>query len=66
MSINITDLKKALGDIIFNTASIYEIKDYDVFTEYNCSVNAGGTEVIFNAIDNLNRKYAIISYMNKI
>ena len=62
----ITLPKIALGDIIFNTARIYEINDYGVFTEYNCSVNVEGTEVIFDAIDNLNGKYAIVSYMTKI
>ena len=62
----ITLPKIALGDVVFNTARVYENNVQGVFTEYNCSVNAQGTEVLFDTMDNLNGKYAIVSYMIKI
>lgn len=55
--------KNALGDIIHNSALIFDSLNSNYFTEYSCIINSDGTKVLFESTDNLNNKYAIISYL---
>lgn len=56
--------KAAKGDIIYNTARVYDDLNSLYFIEYNCNTNNDGTKVIFEISDNLNDKYAVLSYMS--
>lgn len=55
--------KTSLGDVVHNSALIFETLDSIYFSEYSCSINSDGTKVLFESTDNLNNKYAIISYL---
>lgn len=55
--------KTALGDIVHNSALIFDSLDSNYFTEYSCTINSNGTKVLFESTDNLNNKYAVISYL---
>ena len=53
---------KASGDIINNMALVYE-ESSNVYIEYDCLCGEDGMSVIFNSSDNLNGKYAKVSYL---
>lgn len=53
---------KASGDIINNMALVYEDSS-EVYTMYECLCSEDGMSVIFNSYDNLNGKYAKVSYL---
>ena len=53
---------KASGDIINNKALVYEDSS-EVYTEYSCLCDEDGMNVIFDSSDNLNGKYATVSYL---
>lgn len=53
---------KSHGDVVFNMAQVYNFDETNVYVEYRCSVSADGLSVIFNTDDNLDGKYAIVSY----
>lgn len=53
---------KASGDIIHNMALVYE-ESSDVYIEYSCKCDVDGISVIFDTSDNLNGKYAKVSYL---
>lgn len=53
----------ASGDILFNKAIIYDALDGDPVKEAGASINSSGNKVIFNASENLNGKYAVVSYL---
>lgn len=59
----ITLNKISLGDIVHNSALIFDSLESNYFTEYSCLINSDGTKVLFESADNLNNKYAIISYL---
>jgi len=52
----------ARGDIIYNTARIYNDIDSVVHLEYSCHTD--GNYVYFSPKDNLSYKYVIVSYMS--
>ena len=54
---------KCKGDVIHNKALIYENLDSVYFTEYSCNSSQDGISIEFNADDELNGKYAVISYL---
>lgn len=53
---------KASGDIINNMALVYEDSS-EVYTMYECLCSEDGMSAIFNSYDNLNGKYAKVSYL---
>ena len=53
---------KASGDIINNMALVYEDSS-EVYTEYSCLCGEDGMSAIFDSSDNLNGKYATVSYL---
>src|SRR5574344_518752 len=53
---------KASGDIINNKALVYEDSS-EVYTEYSCLCSEDGMNVIFDSSDNLNGKYAKVTYL---
>lgn len=54
---------KCKGDVIHNKALIYDNINSEYFTEYSCYSSADGNHVQFYTTDNLNNKYAVISYL---
>lgn len=56
--------RKALGDVVFNTAHVYINSTDVVITEYSCIIDITGYKVIFNKTDYLNGKYAVVSYIS--
>lgn len=55
--------KTALGDIVHNMALVFDNLNSIYYTEYSCTINPTGNKVLFEQSDNLNGKYAIISYL---
>lgn len=51
------------GDVVFNMCLIYEDLQSVYYTEYSCAVSEDGMSIIFNSFDNLNGKYAVVSYL---
>lgn len=51
------------GDVIHNKALIYDTLNSEYFTEYSCLSSSDGRNIVFNTDDNLNGKYAVISYL---
>jgi len=54
---------KAKGDIIWNSARVYEFTNSEYFTEYSCNISDDGFSVLFNDSDNLNGQYCVVSYL---
>lgn len=54
---------QAFGDCIFNMAKVFDDLDNQVYYEFSCIINTSGEEGIFDIEDNLDKKYAIISYL---
>jgi hypothetical protein len=53
----------AIGDIIFGLAMIYDHAESYVFFEATCSLSEDKSKVLFDPADNLNYKYAVVSYL---
>ena len=53
----------AEGDVVNNIALIFDDLNTDIFTEYTCHTSVDGTRVEFDQNDNINNKYAIVTYM---
>lgn len=58
----ITLPKKCKGTPIFNSCLVYDTLNSVFFTEYTCSVSADGLYIIFDQFDNLNNKFAVVTY----
>lgn len=54
---------KCKGDVIHNKALIYDSLTAEYFTEFSCNSSADSKFIEFNSLDNLNGKYAVISYL---
>lgn len=54
---------KCKGDVIYNKALIYDNLNSEYFTEYSCNSSSNGLFIEFNSTDNLNGKYAVVSYL---
>ena len=54
---------KCKGDVIFNKALIYDNTNSEYFTEYSCNSSPDGTFISFNPLDELNDKFATVSYL---
>lgn len=59
---------KALGDIIWNTALVFENETSNVIiAEVTVSIDETGTYLLFDESDNITSKYCIVSYLtNKV
>lgn len=53
----------ALGDIVFNTAIIFEDIDSNVFYDATCTLSEDKTKVLFDPNDNLDYRYCVVSYL---
>ena len=51
------------GDVVHNMALIYDSLDSIYYTEYQCISSYDGKYVVFDSSDNLNGKYAVITYL---
>lgn len=56
---------QALGDLIFNYAIVYPDLSSPSFDEVTCVVQDDGFTVSFNPVDNVNGKYAVVSYLRR-
>lgn len=56
--------QKGYGDIVWNLALIFD-NNYDniITSEASCNMSDDGLTVLFEETDNLNGKYAIVSYL---
>lgn len=54
---------EAKGDIIQNSAFIFDGFYSEYFTEYSCTASSDGLSVLFDPLDNLNGKFATVSYL---
>lgn len=52
--------------IVNGSAMIFDDNDAQTFAEHTCLLSGDGLYVIFDPIDNLNNKFAIISYLSKV
>ena len=59
----ITLPKVALGDIVFNSAMIYDELDSPYFIEVTCELSEDKTRVLFDNSDFLNYKYCKLTYL---
>lgn len=59
----ITLPSSAVGDIIFNMAQIYDSIYTNVFYEVTCTLSEDKTKVLFDAEDNLDYRYCVLSYV---
>jgi len=55
--------KPALGDIVHNFAMIYDSENAPYFIEVTCDLSEDKTKVLFDPLDNLNDKYAVVTYL---
>lgn len=51
------------GDVVFNMALIFDNVNSTYYTEYGCIVSNDKTKIIFSSLDNLDGKYAVVTYM---
>lgn len=59
--------KKGYGNIVWNMAMIFDNEvDNIIVAEATCSMGIEGITAVFDSNDNLNGKYAVISYLGKI
>lgn len=59
----ITLLRKCKGMPIFNSSMIYDTLSSEYYTEYSCSSSNNGLYILFNELDGLNGKFAVVSYL---
>lgn len=53
---------KCKGDVVYNKALIFDSLNSESFSEYSCKTSIDGFYVEFSSSDNLNGKYAVLSY----
>jgi hypothetical protein len=56
----------AIGDVVHNLAMIFDDSSTNIFSEVTASVSVDGSTVQFDSTDNLNGKYALVSYFGNI
>ncbi len=56
--------KKAIGDLVFNMAMIFDTVDSSVITS-EVTATTDGTYVLFDAADNVDLRYCVVSYLSE-
>lgn len=56
--------KKAIGDLVFNMAMIFDTVDSLVITS-EVTATTDGTYVIFDDADKMNLRYCVVSYLSE-
>ena len=56
--------KKAIGDLVFNMAMLFDTVDSSVIAS-EVTVTTDGTYVLFDVADNVNLMYCVVSYLSE-